>query len=155
MDASFSHLPQPVKDVLINKFEKLDKLHFDELQKHAQLNLPQGFSLNPNISEDTLDSSDLSDQPKIDPAPLTPVPEKDIIVSIPPNTTSDLPKPEITQDQPEEITDLDDQLEIEKPQTQKTLRSHQYNTRLKAKTTLDTDSSDDEDQSPNKKVTFA
>ncbi len=76
-------------------------------------------------------------------------------VSITPNTTSDLPKPEITQDQPEEIIDLDDQLEIEKPQTQKTLRSHQYNTRLKAKTTLDTDSSDDEDQSPNKKVTFA
>jgi len=155
LDASFSHLPQPVKDVLINKFEKLDKLHFDELQKHAQLHLPQGFSLNPTISEDPLTSSDLWDQPNIDPTSLIPTPEKDMSVSIPPNTSSNLPNPEITQDQPEDTTNFDDQLHIEKPQPHKPLRSHKYNTRLQAKTTLDTDSSDEEDQSPNKKVTFA
>ena len=57
----------------------------------------------------------------------------------------DLPNPDITQDQPKDTTNPNDQIQIEKPQTRKTLRSHKYNTRLKTKATLDTDSSDKED----------
>ena len=59
-DASFSHLPSEVCNVLINKFADLDKLNFTTIQKHAEIPIPQGLDLQPDLfhlpPQDTLDS---------------------------------------------------------------------------------------------------
>ena len=60
LDASFSHLPSEVCNVLINKFADLDKLDFTIIQKHAEIPISQGLDLHPDIfhlpPHDTLDS---------------------------------------------------------------------------------------------------
>ena len=55
LDAAFSHLPEPVRHVLINKFEDLDKLDFNSIQRHAELPIPQSLVLQPDLLLDSPD----------------------------------------------------------------------------------------------------
>ena len=49
LDASFAHLPAPVKEVLINHFQDIYNLHFDTLRQHGTFSLPQGEIINTTL----------------------------------------------------------------------------------------------------------
>ena len=63
LDATFIHLPKPVREVLVNTFENLNKLDFNTLQTHAKLTLPQALSLNEeNYQNDTDHNADMEEE---------------------------------------------------------------------------------------------
>ena len=56
LDATFLHLPLPVRKVLINSFETLHKLDFVTIQKHSTLPLPQSLILDHQDDSDNEDA---------------------------------------------------------------------------------------------------
>ena len=194
----FSHLPSEGRNVLINKFADLDKLDFTTIQKHAEIPIPQGLDLQP----------DLFQLPPHDPFDLRHknLPNHSTAISSdnnadnPANATNFNPKPENLADSNSTVADptnlpeatiMDDTNISPNPQapqvsspnkknitsstskptslTSEVFKSpdpqpdhkisppHQYNTRANSKlkhTSESSDSSDNEDFSPKKQVSF-
>ena len=165
LDASFSHLPQEVKEVLINKFEDLDKLHFDTLQKYAKLPLPQSTILNQldpisesENSEDDQDSENNSPTaPIISSQPTTPNPL--ITLKLPDTSPPPLPQSVTTIPPTSDLTNTNNILTQSTTTPKITQKKHRYATRqstkLNKKEENDISSDDDEeDTSLSKQVTF-
>ncbi len=179
LDASFSHLPQEVKDVLINKFTDLDKLHFDILQKHAKLPLPQGQILNQlsHISESENSDDDQShttsvnqshpssdseqsddDGNKINDPTSPQLPSSS--QATPPitptivNATSNPPTQNIVQPLPIPTTPLLPPPPPKQLQNNVVKKKHKYATRQNTKTNINSSDEEEEDTTPSKQVTF-
>jgi len=165
LDASFSHLPQEVKEVLINKFEDLDKLHFDTLQKYAKLPLPQSTVLNQldpisesENSEDDQDSAnDSPATPAINSQPTSPNPP--ITLNLPNTSPHPLPQSVIATPPTPNLPNTNN-VPTQSTTTPKiTQQKHRYATRQNTKLSKNEENNissdeDEEDNSLSKQVTF-
>ena len=57
LDATFIHLPKPVREILVNTFENLNKLDFNTIQTHAKLTLPKALNLTDEKHQDDTDNN--------------------------------------------------------------------------------------------------
>jgi len=90
LDPEFSHLPQSVKDVLINKYEQLTTLHYKTIREHATLDLPDN---DPLFTEDILNDESIS-QPRSEIDPVLPLPAP-TETNTPATTSPPLTQPQI------------------------------------------------------------
>ena len=166
LDASFAHLPAPVKEVLINHFQDLDNLHFDTLRQHAKLSLPQGEILNPTL-EETQDNPTNSpvETPNLNNPPLLSeyikIPEENSKVTPvcgseedPERLTEDMPSPPLPsqrETRPVEMTER----KIKYRNIPTRANKHQYSTRLSKELDVNSDSSDSDQEKSVKHVTFS
>ena len=136
----------------------MDKLHFDELQKHAQLPLPQGYPLDIDITDDlqNLQTDDQQTLQTINDPNVKPDNGTDI-----PHISSDnqlalhkSPKVENSMSFKTNEPDPHKPINNNKPVKIAT-HNHGYKTRQNKMKPPDTDSSDDEDHPQIKQVTFA
>ena len=149
LDAAFSHLPEPVRHVLVNKFEDLDKLDFNTIQRHAELPIPQSLVLQPDLLLDCPNefSSQListENHPNLPIPTLSQTPASQVAPT--PSSLSPLASPSEHVNKPPSPS-------LPSPNLQ-TKPSHRYNTRQRPKNSSESDSSDAEDTPLNKRVTF-
>ena len=132
LDPSFSTLPQPVRDVLIHKFQDLNKLHYMELRKHATFTLPDSIKLF---------DIDLPDDPPLD------------LPDDPPLQPTDTQNHNITDqnDSEDDLPDIHDILPVDKAKPKPTKNREQNDTftRITRSKTLNAPPSDSESDQEN------
>ena len=132
LDPSFSTLPPPVRDVLIHKFQDLNRVHYDKLRQHASLNLPNSIKL--------FDIEFPDEPPLLNPVdPPQPDNTPDESEDDAPNVHDILPEPKVNPKPAKNVVKNDEFTRI--------TRSKTLNAKLS--------DSDSEDETDTKKVNFA
>ena len=151
LSADFSDLPIPVREILVNSFDKLDKLQFEKLRELGSIDHPTGNILDYELLANTQDEESPNNENSI--YPLDADNQIESFESLPSRNNNNT-----ILDTPAAVTDqtMAKPAPVPAPESKKKRKIPTSSIKTRSKTNNpDSESESEADENDNKKVTFA